>query len=920
MALRSHIRAVALLTSLMILAPATAREASAPLLSDARAVERSHDARLPAWGPYSNAYLGLSHVADRRTGMRFDVTVVAGLHTTSRPNIPNASLNTGFHAWEAAPGLEHYAFRQQVNGRRVYADTSFTALDARTRIIRAGLVNAHDRTETVRLDLIAAMQLPNRAPNEVLTPRRILRASLPEGGRWISGVHYAEFTRGIPQPQDGLVYDGWLRGEVRGDGRVDGRSLRFGTAAGDRAVFALPAGRGDVVTVRYRADRPVRLRAEGLTLPTLDLPATTGGTVVAALAPGARSLTLFAPKATPLELDGLALTRTGTAPTFQPEQANTTPVREAGPVANSLLLKYPQSDTHYGLRWFTPGVTTREFRHGVLDGFFPRNAIHKTQLIFQGDGRGHYTDLSFPGIDLKPGERAEIWAIVVAGTRAEVEAALRAAPVPDRLRARWTAARAGVETARYLPAAESYRLARQIIAATVLTNVTYPVYTQDQYIRHLTPGKWWDSLYTWDSGFIGLGLVDIDPRLSFDVLNAYTTPPGSQSAFIHHGTPLPVQHSQYLELWNRTGDRAMLAYLYPRLRRHYEFLVGRSGGSTTARLRSGLLATWDYFYNSGGWDDLPPQVRVHENKLTPRIAPMVTTAHVIRAAKILRMAAEELGRRSDVTHYDADVARLSGAVLDNGWDAATGYFGYVLHDEAGQPIGLLRTANGENANKTLDGVSPLVSGITSTEQTAAMLRNLKDPARLATPMGITAVDRSASYYRPDGYWNGTVWFPHQWFMWKALLDQGEHAYAWQVARTALALYQREAEADWSSYEHFQLSTGRGVGWHQFSGLSAPIANWFSSYFELGRLSTGYDLWVRAKRDMPGHRGMTADLRVDRDRRGGTASVVAVVAPGRYRATWNGHPVEAVKIHPGAYSIQIPLSGARDGRLRVEEAR
>ena len=29
-----------------------------------------------------------------------------------------------------------------------------------------------------------------------------------------------------------------------------------------------------------------------------------------------------------------------------------------------------------------------------------------------------------------------------------------------------------------------------------------------------------------------------------------------------------------------------------------------------------------------------------------------------------------------------------------------------------------------------------------------------------------------AYYRPDGYWNGAVWFPYQWFIWKALLDLG----------------------------------------------------------------------------------------------------------------------------------------------------
>ena len=44
----------------------------------------------------------------------------------------------------------------------------------------------------------------------------------------------------------------------------------------------------------------------------------------------------------------------------------------------------------------------------------------------------------------------------------------------------------------------------------MLSNVVYPVYTCGKYIRHSTPGRWWDCLYTWDSGFIGLGLLELD--------------------------------------------------------------------------------------------------------------------------------------------------------------------------------------------------------------------------------------------------------------------------------------------------------------------------------------------------------------------------------------------------------------------------
>ncbi|MCW5854222.1 MAG: hypothetical protein KIT87_29410 [Anaerolineae bacterium] len=119
-------------------------------------------------------------------------------------------------------------------------------------------------------------------------------------------------------------------------------------------------------------------------------------------------------------------------------------------------------------------------------------------------------------------------------------------------------------------------------------------------------------------------------------MNAYTTPPGdSQAAFIHHGSPVPTQIYAFQELWHRTRSQDLLSYFYPRLRQFYLFLAGRLGSSTARRMKSNLLKTWDYFYNSGGWDDYPPQVYVRTAQLGARVTPVVTTAHALRSARIL---------------------------------------------------------------------------------------------------------------------------------------------------------------------------------------------------------------------------------------------------------------------------------------------
>jgi len=308
---------------------------------------------------------------------------------------------------------------------------------------------------------------------------------------------------------------------------------------------------------------------------------------------------------------------------------------------------------------------------------------------------------------------------------------------------------------------------------------------------------------------------------------------------------VPVQHYLFQELWNKTRRRDWLAYFYPRLRQYYLFYSGKAEGSTTNALGSNLLKTWDYFYNSGGWDDYPAQAHVHRHGLQASAAPVITTCHAIRIAKILTLAARELGGlAADEAEYAADIARFAEAVERHAWDEASGYYGYVVHDGGGKPAGILRHESGANFNMGFDGVYPLVAGECGRARGAVLLERLNDERRLRTPIGLTAVDRSAPYYREDGYWNGTVWMAHQWFFWKTMLDLGRADDAWRIASTALALWERETRETYNAFEHFTVAAGRGAGWHQFGGLSAPVLDWFGAYFRAGRATGGFDVWMR----------------------------------------------------------------------------
>ena len=118
--------------------------------------------------------------------------------------------------------------------------------------------------------------------------------------------------------------------------------------------------------------------------------------------------------------------------------------------------------------------------------------------------------------------------------------------------------------------------------------------------------------------------------------------------------------------------------------------------------------------------------------------------------------------------YEQVIGRLSNALQTYSWDEESGYFGYVLHDSLENAKEILRYKDRSNFNKGLDGVTPLTAGICSPDQVNRLVGHLFSPDELWTKVGISTVDQSAPYYKVDGYWNGAVWFPHQWVMWKTL--------------------------------------------------------------------------------------------------------------------------------------------------------
>ena len=897
---------------------AETRNGAAAPANPAEPPPESHDLRLPDWGPYSKTHAGISHIADHARGLRVDFIPVPGLFR-KRAQVPSALWDSDVHIWDAAPDLSRYRARHELLWKdRFYADIDYTLIpansprastgersagaapqrsgvdpvaSARGARIHVRFTNTSDRPLTGMLNLLIVL----RYPNERTRDDRPLVPAVPlfPGGRDTptAGLLYDAVTAATLGAR--MVVDALLPAEHRASGFVNGRALHLGVPAEPggprirRVQFTLQLETelpdAELVLRYASAQASLRLEFSGIveTEPAVQEEVAHTRLSCGRLRPGSYTLTLSLPQALSegpdmpeafVDIIGLLPASEAADLSFPPQAMAHVPDLTRGE-GGELRIAYPGLEQAYHVRWSKASGVVRELYNSEIDRFLPINANNHVDTVLRGDGQWHFTDLYLRPIAVEAEGTVDVYIDLL------LEDAAQAA-LPDR-RTDDTVPNPATQAE---PAGESpYAFSQQLLRAALLTNVVFPITTRYGYIRHNTPGKWWDSLYTWDSGFIGLGLLEIDRHRADDCLRAYLTLPQETAPtarspdaadppdlpFLLHGTPLPVQIFVAREHWNRHHDLDFIRRIYPGLVRMYDYLAGRppaedraDAAAPTAALPTApptrpfdipVVVTWSLFYNSGGWDDYPPQYYVHERGLQNQVAPVVSTAYLIRCAHILASFAELLdaGHNADTAadiaadqaRFRAEAGAMAAALHSHAWDPASGYFGYMQFDRAGHPTGILRSDRGENFNMGLDGISPLVAGILDPAQRAAIFRHIEDPGRLWTDIGLSTVDQRASYFRSDGYWNGAVWMPHQWFIWKSCIDHGRFDLALRIARTALELWEREAQDSYNSYEHFIIASGRGAGWHQFGGLSAPVLSFHNALFTPGRITAGFDVRV-----------------------------------------------------------------------------
>jgi putative isomerase len=351
-------------------------------------------------------------------------------------------------------------------------------------------------------------------------------------------------------------------------------------------------------------------------------------------------------------------------------------------------------------------------------------------------------------------------------------------------------------------------------------------------------------------------------------------------------TQLPVAAFMVWRTYLLTGERTLLAQLYPALRRHLEWVARERdgnanglyeyGSSPTGHAQGG--STKQGALNESGMDNLA----VFDD------ARFVAAAHTIDLEEpghnsLLALEWESLGRIArelgDDEQADAHIAAaraLARRIRTELWDPEREIFAARHWDG--------RFA----AHVSPTSFFPLVAGAATDAQIEAMLtRHLLNEDEFWGSLPLPTAPHSDPVGREDSYWRGRIWPPLNYWVWEGLRRAGRGGAAAQLARRSWEMYDAEWSARRHSHENFN---GRDASRHEAHD-SDPFYSWgalIPFMFEAERadaspwdgVTLGDDTGEPATLSLPGRRFQVVTeggrMRVSLDGR----ELVTVAPPGR----------------------------------------
>ena len=349
--------------------------------------------------------------------------------------------------------------------------------------------------------------------------------------------------------------------------------------------------------------------------------------------------------------------------------------------------------------------------------------------------------------------------------------------------------------------------------------------------RRETPSSAAGTYQMENGGWLALGWSGYRQDWSAAQLNACFLTTGPLTLPANPQAAPPINLFALWELYQKTHDRAMLTRVYPYAKRRYREMTA-AGQVDVGR----ALFAWPAppFRSDLALVGLPGKGPKQEAaEFASRAFAPNYSAYVIRAAKILRLMAEETKQpETDVSQYKRDIVAATSALNETLWDDLNDT--YALKAVNGMPL--------SERDETEIGLLPLIagSGAVPPARRLILLRRLSDPALFWSDAGIRSMSKAALNYHPTVLSEGAARFGQNWLLWKALLDAGETATAQKLADNLLRAYTAQSPAHHCP-EALDGDTGLAFGVPDFTGDSCALIPLYQAYHTPGTVSSGWDL-------------------------------------------------------------------------------
>ncbi|MBN2842298.1 MAG: DUF5077 domain-containing protein [Sedimentisphaerales bacterium] len=249
----------------------------------------------------------------------------------------------------------------------------------------------------------------------------------------------------------------------------------------------------------------------------------------------------------------------------------------------------------------------------------------------------------------------------------------------------------------------------------------------------------------------------------------------------HHSEQSPEAINPPLFSWAEmenfrvTGNKARLAIVLPVLVKYVEWLeTGRKRPDAVHGLywSNSLGSGMDNTPRTGsGWVDMSAQMVIQYNDLAAMC--------------------EQLGKVNDANKFRSRAKDIAAKINKWMWNEEDGL--YYDIDDQGQQIKW----------KTVGCFWPLLAGITSKEQEARLIANLKDPDTFWRKNVFPALAADQKYYEPTGgYWRGGVWPPTTYAIIRGLTSLGYEDFAIEATKRHLdSMYEvyKQTNTVWELY-------------------------------------------------------------------------------------------------------------------------